>query len=96
VATIHRLQRSPIPSIGDVPPSQDVTVPRLAPGGWQGDHYAAVLSEVLASIHGMPRPALIRLTARLIDHLDQSDADPDTEDDDPDHEHDGREPDYYL
>jgi hypothetical protein len=96
VATVHRLHRSPIPSIGDVPPSHDVTVPRLAQRSWQGDHYATALNEVLASINGMPRPALIRLTARLIDHLDQSDADPDIEDDDPDYDHDGREPDEYL
>jgi hypothetical protein len=48
-----------------------------------------VLGEILVSINGMPRPVLVRLTARIIDYLDHSD-------DDPDCEHDGREPGDYF
>lgn len=61
----------------------------------QTPHDAHMLSQILTSILDMPRPALVRLTANLIDHLDRCDADPDWEDDDPDCEHDGREPDDY-
>jgi hypothetical protein len=48
-----------------------------------------VLGEILASINGMPRPVLVRLTARIIDYLDHSD-------DDLDFEHDGRELDDHF
>jgi hypothetical protein len=92
MATIHRLQRSPIDSPGSKAEFNDFAPRRPVEKGWQGDHYAGVLGEILARIHCIPRPALVHLTARLIDHLDQSEADPDSEDDDPDLEHDGREP----
>lgn len=41
------------------------------------------LSAVLASIPSYPRPVVERLVARIIDHLDEEDGDPDLEDDDP-------------
>jgi hypothetical protein len=93
MATIHRLQRSSVNSRSSAPMSSDISLSMLAHRDWQGDHYAGVLGEILAHIHCIPRPALVHLTARLIDHLDQFEADPDSEDDDPDLEHDGREPD---
>jgi hypothetical protein len=95
MATIHRLQRSPIDSLGSKAEFNDSAPRRPVEKGWQCDHYADALAEILARIQRMPRTALVQLTARLIDHLDQSDVDFDTEDDDPDHEHDGREPDDY-
>ncbi len=42
------------------------------------------LDVLLATIPSLPRPILARLTARLIDTLDELDGDPDLEDDDPD------------
>ena len=38
---------------------------------------------MLSAIPSLPRPILARLTARLIDRLDEIDGDPDLEDDDP-------------
>jgi hypothetical protein len=96
MAMIRRLERSSANLSGSAPLSRDATLPSLVRSDWQSAHYAGVLGEILARIHRIPRPALVRLTAHLIDHLDKSDADPDTEEDDPDHEHDGREPDEYL
>lgn len=41
---------------------------------------AIPLSAVLASIPSYPRPVVERLVARMIDHLDEQDGDPDFED----------------
>ena len=68
----------------------------VAIGPQQGKHYSRVLGRILPSILDMPRPALVRLTAHLIDYLDMNDDDPDCEDGDPDEEHDEREPDDYI
>lgn len=42
------------------------------------------LAAMFAVIPSLPRPLLARLTARLIDRMDEIDGDPDLEDDDPD------------
>lgn len=44
---------------------------------------ALPLSAVLGAIPSYPRPVIERLVARLIEHLDEHDGDPDFEDDDP-------------
>lgn len=44
---------------------------------------ALPLEALLSVIPSLPRPILARLTARLIDRLDEIDGDPDLEDDDP-------------
>lgn len=49
---------------------------------------ALPLSAVLASIPSYPRPVIERLVARLIDHLDEQDGDPDREEDPPEDNHD--------
>ena len=41
------------------------------------------LTAVLSAIPSYPRPAIERLVARMIEHLDDEDGDPDLEDDDP-------------
>lgn len=41
------------------------------------------LDALLTVLPSMPRPMLARLTARLIERLDEMDSDPDLEDDDP-------------
>ena len=41
---------------------------------------ALPLDALLASIPSLPRPLLARLTARLIEHMDELDGDPDLED----------------
>lgn len=41
------------------------------------------LDAMLAAIPSLPRPILARLTARMIDRMDEIDGDPDYEDDDP-------------
>lgn len=43
---------------------------------------ALPLSAVLGSLPSYPRPVIERLVARLIDHLDEQDGDPDLEADD--------------
>jgi hypothetical protein len=40
---------------------------------------ALPLDVILSAIPSFPRPVLARLTARLIDHMDQLDGDPDLE-----------------
>ncbi len=49
---------------------------------------AMPLDLILSAIPSLPRPILSRLTARLIDHLDELDGDTDLEDDDPAEEDD--------
>ncbi len=44
---------------------------------------ALPLEAMLSAIPSLPRPILARLTARMIDRLDEIDGDPDLEDDDP-------------
>lgn len=44
---------------------------------------ALPLPVILASIPSYPRPVIMRLITRLIDHLDQQDGDTDLEQDDP-------------
>ncbi|HEX8388249.1 MAG TPA: hypothetical protein VF636_04465 [Sphingomonas sp.] len=41
------------------------------------------LDALLATIPSLPRPVLSRLVARMIDHIDGLDPDPEEEDDDP-------------
>jgi hypothetical protein len=95
MATIQGLQRKSASRSRSPPLSSDATLPTLVTKDWQRDHDAGVLDQILRSIFKIPCPALIRLTAHLIDYLDLSDADPESEEDDPDCEHDGREPDYH-
>lgn len=45
------------------------------------EHASAPLPAILAAIPRLPRPILSRLTARLIERLDEIDGDPDLEDD---------------
>ena len=49
---------------------------------------AAPLNVLLATIPSLPRPILARLTARMIDRLDEIDGDPDLEPDDHDEDDD--------
>lgn len=56
-----------------------------------GSASALPLSAVLGSIPSYPRPVIERLVARLIDHLDERDGDPDLEDDDPAEDNHDRE-----
>lgn len=46
---------------------------------------------MLSALPSLPRATLARITERLIDRMDELDADPDAEPDDEDEEHDGRE-----
>lgn len=47
----------------------------------RGAAQAAPLAVILSVLPSLPRPVLQRLTARMIDRLDEMDGDPDTEDD---------------
>jgi hypothetical protein len=55
---------------------------------------AVPLDLFLSTLPSYPRPVLARLTARLIDHLDEVDGDPDLEEDNEDCGHDEGEPDF--
>ena len=59
-------------------------------------HGSANLDLALAVIPTLPRPLLCRLTASIIDRLDELDTDPEMEPDDQDEEHDGREEEVAL
>lgn len=45
-------------------------------------HHAVPLEALLSALPSLPRPLLARLTMRLIEKVDEIDADPDLEDDD--------------
>ena len=56
---------------------------RLHSGGASAPPITASLDLLLAALPSFPRPVLSRLTARMIERLDELSGDPDLEDDDP-------------